>query len=53
MAEAARRHNVTPREISLQGAKQTLKAFRAQLNRVPTRAALALTEAALEAIAYI
>ena len=52
MAEAARRHNVMPRQISLQGARQTLKAFRAELNRVPTRAALALTEAVLGAIAY-
>ena len=44
MAEAVRRHDVMPREISLQGARQTLKAFREELNRVPTRAALALTE---------
>jgi hypothetical protein len=52
MAEAARRHNVMPRQLSLQGARQTLKAFRAELNRVPTRVALALTEAALGAIAF-
>jgi hypothetical protein len=52
MAEAARRHKVMPRQLSLQGARQTLKAFRAELNRVPTRVALALTEAALRAIAF-
>ena len=28
MAEAARRHDIAPREISLQGARQTLEAFR-------------------------
>src|SRR5262249_58851754 len=52
MAEAARRHNVMPRQLSLQGARQTLKAFRAELNRVRTRVALALTEAVLRAIAH-
>jgi hypothetical protein len=52
MAEAARRHNVMPRQLSLQGARQTLKAFRAELNRVPRRVASALTEAALGAIAF-
>jgi hypothetical protein len=31
MAEAARRHGVQPRQISLQGARQTLDAFRAEL----------------------
>ena len=52
MAEAARRHDLMPRQISLQGARQTLKAFRAELNRVPMKAALALTEAVMSAIAY-
>jgi hypothetical protein len=52
MAKAARRHNVTPRQLSLQGARQTLKAFRAELTRVPTRVAFALTEAVLRTIAY-
>jgi Transposase DDE domain len=52
MAEAARRHNVMPREISLQGARQTLKAFRAELNRVPAKVAFVLSAAALWAIAY-
>jgi len=52
MAEAARRHDLMPRQISLQGARQTLKAFRVELNRVPTRAALALIEAALGAFVY-
>jgi len=50
MAEAARRHDLTPRQVSLPGARQNLKAFRAELNRVPRRAALALTEAVLGAI---
>ena len=52
MAEAARRHNVKPRQISFQGARQTLKAFRPELNNVPAEAAPALRAAALEAIAY-
>jgi Transposase DDE domain len=52
MAEAARRHDLMPRRISLQGARQTLKALRAELNRVSMRAALALTEAVVGAIAY-
>ena len=52
MAEAARRHNVKPRQISFQGARQTLKAFRPALNNVPAEAASALRAAALEAIAY-
>jgi hypothetical protein len=52
MAEAARRHNVKPRQLSLQGARQTLKAFRPELNRVQAEAAPALRAAVLEAIAY-
>jgi hypothetical protein len=31
MAEAARRHGVQPRQISLEGARQTLDAFRAEI----------------------
>jgi hypothetical protein len=52
MAEAARRHNVMPRQLSLQGAWQTLKAFRAELTCVPTGVALAMTEVVLGAIAF-
>jgi hypothetical protein len=52
MAEAARRHNVMPRQLSLQGSRQTLKAFRAELTRVPTGVATAMTEVVLGAIAF-
>jgi Transposase DDE domain len=52
MAEAARRHNVMPRQLSLQGAWQTLKAFRAELTCVPTGVAMAMTEVVLGAIAF-
>ena len=52
MAEAARRHGLMPREISLQGARQTLKAFRTELNRVPAKVALVLSAAVHWAIAY-
>ena len=33
MAEAARRHGLLPRELSFQGARQTMEGFRAELNR--------------------
>jgi hypothetical protein len=52
MAEAARRHSVILRQLSLQGARQTLEAFRSELNRVPADAASDLKEALLAAIAY-
>jgi hypothetical protein len=52
MAEAARRHDVMPRQLSLQGARQTLQAFRDELNRVPAKVAFALSAAVLGAIAY-
>jgi Transposase DDE domain len=52
MAEAARQHGVMPRQLSLQGARQTLEAFRSELNRVPADAASALKAALLAAIAY-
>jgi hypothetical protein len=52
MAEAARRHNVMPRQLSLQGARQTLQAFGAELKRAPAKVAAVLSAAALEAIAH-
>ena len=52
MAEAARRHGVSPRELSFQGARQTLEGFRGELGRARTAAAAVLVEAALRAIAY-
>jgi hypothetical protein len=52
MAEAARRHDVMPRQLSLQGARQTLQAFRDELNRVPAKVAFALNAAVLAAVAY-
>jgi Transposase DDE domain len=51
MAEAARQHNVMPRQLSLQGARQTLQAFRAELKRVPAKVAAVLRATALEAMA--
>ena len=33
MAEAARRHGLLPRELSFQGARQTMEGFRVELNR--------------------
>ena len=51
MAEAARQHNVMPRQLSLQGARQTLQAFRAELKRVPAKVAAVLCATALEAMA--
>jgi hypothetical protein len=52
MAEAARQHNVTPRELSLQGARQTLQAFGAELKREPAKLVAVLPAAVLEAVAY-
>jgi hypothetical protein len=52
MAEAARQHDVMPRQLSLQGARQTLQAFRAELRRVPANVAAALSAAVLEVIAH-
>jgi hypothetical protein len=51
MAEAARRHGVSPREVSFQGARQTLEGFRGEVGRATTAAAVVLVEAALSAIA--
>src|SRR5262249_27732628 len=52
MAEAAKRHEMMPRQLSLQGARQTLEAFRPELARAPAEAASALRTALLVAIAY-
>jgi hypothetical protein len=51
MAEAARRHCVSPRELSFQGARQTLEAFRGELGRARGGSAAVLVEAALKAMA--
>jgi Transposase DDE domain len=51
MAEAACRHGLSPRELSFQGARQTLEGFRGELGRATTVAAVVLVEAALSAIA--
>jgi hypothetical protein len=50
MAEAARRHGVPPRELSFQGARQTLEAFRGELSRARGEATDGLRVAALRAI---
>jgi Transposase DDE domain len=52
MAEAARRHCVSPRELSFQGARQTLEGFRGELGHATAVTAAALAEAAWCAIAY-
>jgi hypothetical protein len=52
IAAAATRHGVPPREVSFQGARQTLEAFRGELSRAATAASAGLIEAALRAIAY-
>jgi hypothetical protein len=51
MAEAARRHGLSPRGLSFQGARQTLEGFRGELGRATSAAAVVLVEAALSAIA--
>jgi hypothetical protein len=52
IAEAASGHGVPPRELSFQGARQTLEAFRGELAVARGRAACELRAAALVAIAY-
>ncbi len=52
MAEAARRHGVSPRELSFQGARQTLEAFRGELAHGPGAGGEGLVAAALKAIAH-
>jgi hypothetical protein len=52
MAESARRHAVEPRQLSPQGTRQTLEAFRAGLAAARDSDAEGLRGAALRAIAY-
>jgi hypothetical protein len=52
MAEAACRHGQSPRELSFQGARQTLEGFRGELGRATRSDSVVLVEAALSAIAY-
>jgi hypothetical protein len=51
-AEAAVRHGTMPRQLSLQGARQTLEGFRVELGRARGGAADELRAAALLAVAY-
>jgi hypothetical protein len=51
MAEAARQHDVLPRQLSFQGARQTMEGFRGELSHASPIAAERLREAALKAIA--
>jgi hypothetical protein len=51
MAEAARRQGAIPRELSFQGARQTMEAFRGELSHARSPEAEVLREVALEAIA--
>jgi hypothetical protein len=52
MAEAAHRHGMAPRELSLQGARQALEAFRGELAQASASEAEALRGAVLGVIAY-
>jgi Transposase DDE domain len=51
MAEAASRHGLLPRELSLQGARQTVVSFRAELGRTNGELVVVLRGEALRAIA--
>jgi Transposase DDE domain len=51
MAGAARRHGVSPRELSFQGARQTMDGFRSELSHARPADAEVLREAASKAIA--
>jgi Transposase DDE domain len=51
MAEAARTHGVLPRDLSFQGARQTMEAFRGELSHAGPVGAKVLREVALKAIA--
>ncbi len=51
MAEAARQHGVLPRELSFQGARQTMEGFRSELSHTRPADAGVLREVALKAIA--
>ena len=50
MAEAAYRKGVQPREVSVHGARQVMKGFRAELARAPSPRAVRLRADALSAI---
>lgn len=52
MAEAASRHGAEPRQLSFQGARQALEAFRGELGRAGADAVGGLAAVALEMIAY-
>ena len=51
MAEAAREHGVLPRELSFQGARQTMEGFRSELSHARSADAEVLRAVALKAIA--
>jgi hypothetical protein len=51
MAEAAREHGVLPRELSFQGARQTMEGFRSELSHAGPADAEVLRAVALKAIA--
>jgi hypothetical protein len=51
MAEAASHHGLLPRELSLQGARQTVAGFRAELAQADGESAVVLRAVALRAIA--
>ena len=52
MAEAARQHGVLPRQISLQGARQTLDAFRSELQMAKVEDRPRIRALILQAISY-
>jgi hypothetical protein len=52
MAEAARRHGMTPRRLSLQGARQTLDAFRHGPGGSGSKTGVCQADVVLRAIAY-
>jgi hypothetical protein len=52
MAEAARRHEVEPRRLSFQGARQVLEGFRGELGGATDESRAGLIAAALRAIAH-
>ena len=52
MAEAARRHEILPRDVSFQGARQALEAFRGELAHAAPTDSGRLIDAVLETIAY-
>jgi hypothetical protein len=51
LAEAASRHGLLPRELSVQGARQTVAGFRAELAQAEGESAVVLRAVALRAIA--